>query len=125
MKTTNMDLLRSVKALKVLADRNDIPFMAAFAIARNIISIDTALADYMKEKTRLDGTYLTTEGTPTVKAGMEEDYLRELTELNSTKIDIVLQKIDPKALSGIQLAPSLLIPVMFMFETDTQIQKGS
>ena len=116
MNITNLDLIRSAKPLKLLSEKGDIPFSAAFAIAKNIAVIDAAIADYMTKKSELDKAYLTDGAEPTIKAGMEEDYLRELTELNSTNIDIVIQKIAPKSMANTPFPPKLLLPILFMFE---------
>ena len=40
----------------------------------------------------------------------------ELTELNSTNIDIVIQKIAPKSMANTPFPPKLLLPILFMFE---------
>lgn len=116
MTITYLDVIRAAKSLKAIASREDIPFAAGYVLAKNIVAIDRAITDYAQKKNALDREHLTDGEPPAIKSGNEEDYLKGITELNSTKIDIVIEKIPAKALGNAHVPPILILPIMFMLE---------
>ncbi|MBQ6702785.1 MAG: hypothetical protein IJN17_07520 [Clostridia bacterium] len=113
----NLDLLRCVSPMKLLCDKENIPFLAAIAISKNVSAIDNAIEAYMKKKDELNQKYLNNEGAaPTVKAGFEEEYLRLITELNNDSVNIPIESIDPDTLSSITFPPKFIQCIDFMLD---------
>lgn len=118
MKLRYIDLLRCVNSMKLLSEKENIPFSDAFIISKNIKMIDASLEQYFKQKSEIDNDYLinTEENNLTIKSGCEETYLKLLTELNEKEIEINIQKISLPSLSNILIAPKHLESITFMLE---------
>ena len=117
MTVKNLDLMRCVTPMKLLCDKDNIPFLAAVSISKNVSAIDNAIEEYLKKKDELNRKYLTNEGaTPTVKAGFEEEYLRLITELNNDTVNIPIEAIDINALANITFPPKFIQCIEFMLD---------
>lgn len=125
MKLKNKDILKSVNSLKYLYEKDNIPFSAALAISDNVLLIDKFLSKYFLQKEEIDNKHLTkgsdnTDTQSTEKSsviyGHEEDYLKEITELNEKIIDINIKKISPKELFNISFSPKHIEGISFMLD---------
>ena len=125
MKLKNKDILKSVNSLKYLYEKDNIPFSAALAISDNVLLIDKFLNKYFAQKEEIDNKHLTRDSdnndTQNIEKlsiiyGHEEDYLKEITELNEKIIDINIKKISPKELSNISFSPKFVEGISFMLD---------
>ena len=118
MTLKHTDLLRCVPSMRILCEKDNVPFKTALAISKNVSLIDSAIDSYLKEKDGLSTQYLTSDGkAPTVIPGFEEEYLKALTDLNDKTVDLPISLISPEALSGITLAPKHIQCIAFMLDT--------
>lgn len=118
MKLRYIDLIKSIKPMKIISENENIPFLTAVKISYNIINIDKEINNYIIQKNDLDNVYLTKDGdnseSLTIKKGLEEIYLKELTELNEKEVEIDIKKIIPTDLSSLRLAPKYIEGITFM-----------
>ena len=125
MKLKNKHILKSVNSLKYLYEKDNIPFSAALSISDNVLLIDKSLSKYFAQKEEIDNKHLTKDSDnndtksaekPTIIYGHEEDYLKEITELNEKIIDINIKKIPPKELFNISFSPKYIEGISFMLD---------
>lgn len=118
MKLRYIDLLKSVTPMKLICEKDNIPFLTSLLISNNVVTIDNAIENYFSLKSDLDNKYLVKDGTTSnslvIKKGLEEIYLKNLTELNETEIDINITKIPPADLSDICFPPKYVNGILFM-----------
>lgn len=113
MELRYIDILRSIQPLKVLYEKDDIPLTVSLDIVNNICEIDRATEKYFAEKNSLDKKYLEKQDGKD-KNKPTEEYLKKLTELNETKIDINVKKIDTVLLNNVTFAPKHTECISFM-----------
>lgn len=117
MKIKYVDLLRAVLPMKVLCQKDGIPFLTALDITKNKAALEAALNSYASQKNDLDEKYLQIkEGDSVISDGCEEAYLKALTELNGDFADLDLVKIPPSALASITLPPLFIQSLSFMLD---------
>ncbi len=113
----NIDLLKCVTPMKALCEKDNIGFITSLSISKNVHEIDKALENYLSQKQALNEKYLVNgNNTQTIKSGCEEDYLRELTELNDREISIPIETIDISELSAITFPPRYIEGIAFMLD---------
>ncbi len=117
MTVKNIDLLKCVTPMKVLCEKDNIGFLTSLSISKNVHEIDKALENYLKHKQALNEKYLVNgNNTQTIKSGCEEEYLREITELNDREISISIETIDANELSAITFPPKYVEGISFMLD---------
>jgi hypothetical protein len=117
MTVKNIDLLKCVTPMKMLCEKDNIGFLTALSISKNVREIDKALENYLSQKEALNEKYLVNgNNTQTIKVGCEEDYLREITELNDREISIPIETIDANELSAITFPPKYIEGIAFMLD---------
>ena len=103
--------------MKLLCEKDGICFASSLAISKNITLIDSAIESYLTKKDELCEKYLVSSANgKTVKNGCEEDYLKELTELNDSEAELDIEKISPAALSNITFSPACVQSISFMLD---------
>ena len=103
--------------MKILFEKNEIPFQASLAISHNAKAIDSAIEKYLSEKSSLDQKYM--ENDPqkrSVDQGKEEEYLKQLTELNDKVSDIPIEYISISHLNNICFPPKFIGAISFMLK---------
>ncbi|MBR5322168.1 MAG: hypothetical protein IKU48_01300 [Clostridia bacterium] len=117
MTVKNIDLLKCVGAMKVLCEKENIGFLTSLSISKNVREIDNALENYLLQKQAVNDKYLVGgSNTQTIKSGCEEDYLREITELNDREVSIPIETIDAKMLANITFPPKFIEGISFMLD---------
>ncbi len=118
MKLRYIDLLKCVPCMKIICEKDNIPFSSALLISKNAACIDKEIEIYFQKKGELDEKYLThnTEEKLIIKDGLEKDYLKLLTELNEKEVEVNIQKISVDSLSNIFIAPKHIESITFMLD---------
>ena len=117
MTVKNIDLLKCVTPMKLLCEKDNVGFLTALAISKNVREIDKALENYLSQKQLLNDKYLITgSGTQTIKSGLEEEYFHKVTELNDREITLPIQTIDANELAAITFPPKYVEGIAFMLD---------
>ncbi len=118
MKIRYIDLLKCVPCMKIICEKDTIPFSSALLISKNATCIDREIESYFHQKEALDEKYLTlnTEEKLIIQDGLEKDYLKLLTELNEKEVEVNIKKISADSLSNIFIAPKHIESISFMLD---------
>ena len=117
MNVKNIDLLRCVAPMRILSEKDGIPFPAALALSKNISSIDGAIENYLAKKEEINNEFLE-DGAESkrVKTGFEEEYLKKLTELNDLTVSLEIELMSPAAFADITFKPKYIESIAFMLD---------
>ncbi len=126
-----IDILKSIPALRLISEKDNISFRGAMQISKNIMLLDEALNDYVNQKNKIDEKYLIydtcgkqciKDGKPKVKEGLEENYMKELISLNNEETEVDIEKIPPSTFYGITFPPKYIQPLLFMLRVERVIR---
>jgi len=114
------DILRSADPLNYICTRKSFPFSTAFLLCSNMNSIAATITAYAEQKQMIDKEYtsINAKGSMEITKGMEEKYLKAITELNDTEKDIPINKLPLSSFKDITVPPFFINCISFMIDLD-------